>query len=145
MFEITIHCDSADFLKITLLGRSHPGADDYWDGNWVKSTIEVQVGGFRGSVVADLRTDELARFLDQLRPLQSSLRGTAEFESMERWLSIRGTGDGRGHMEFRCVVQDQPGVGNKLDFTLATDQSFCQTTVKELAAALQAFPVIGSP
>jgi hypothetical protein len=64
MHDITIRCDGADFLKITLLGRSHLGADDYWDGNWIKSDTEVQVGGFRGSVVADLRSDELARFLD---------------------------------------------------------------------------------
>lgn len=48
-------------------------------------------------------------------------------------------------MEFRCIVQDQPGIGNTLNFTIATDQSFTHTTVVELAAAVRAFPVIGSP
>lgn len=145
MCEIAIRCDSGAFLTIRLFGRSHPGATDYWDGNWVKAAVEVTAGGFRGSVGGDLRVEELAKFHDQLVRLQESLRGTVEFETMEGWLSIRVTGDGKGHMEFRCVVRDQPGIGNTLDCTLATDQTFTRSTVTELAAAVQEFPVIGRP
>jgi hypothetical protein len=145
MVEITICCDGGGLLKIALLGRSHPGADDYWDGNWVRAAVDVQTGGFRGSVAGDLRAEELAQFLNQLAPLQETLLGTAEFETMEGWLSIRVAGDGRGHMEFRCVVRDQPGIGNTLDCILACDQTFTQATVVQLAAAVQAFPVVGKP
>ncbi len=145
MCEVAIRCDGGDFLAITLLGRSHPGASDYWDGNWVRAAVEMVAGGFRGSVGGDLRAEELAAFHGQLLQLQQSLRGTAEFETMERWLSIRVTGDGMGHMEFRCVIRDQPGIGNTLDCSLATDQTFTRSTVAELGAAVQAFPVIGKP
>jgi len=145
MSEVAIRCEGGNFLTITLLGRSHPEATDYWDGNWVMAAVGVAVGGFRGSVNGDLRTEELARFHEKLAMLQLSLRGTAEFETMEEWLSIRVTGDGRGHMMFRCVVRDQPGIGNTLDFSLATDQTFTRNTVIELGDAVQAFPVIGKP
>src|SRR5438067_1705785 len=143
MFEIAIRGDGGGFLKIALLGRSHPNANDYWDGNWVRAAVDVHVGGFQGSVGSDLRAEELALFLDQLSQLQKSLRGTAEFETMEQWLSIRVTGDGRGHMDFRFVIRDQPGIGNTLKCMLATDQTFTQATVVELAAAVRAFPVVG--
>lgn len=143
MCEVAIRCDGGDFLTIKLLGRSHPGASDYWDRNWVRAAVEVAAGGFRGSVGGDLRAEELAQFHNQLVRLQQSLRGTAEFETLERWLSIRVTGDGMGHMEFRCNIRDQPGTGNMLDCTLATDQTFTRSTVRELSAAVQAFPVIG--
>jgi hypothetical protein len=145
MCEVIVGSDGGSFLKITLIGRSHPGTSDYWDGNWIRAAVEVKAGGFRVSVDGDLRADELAQFLDQLTRLQESLQGTAEFETMEGWLSIRVIGDGRGHMEVRCVIQDEPGIGNTLNCTLASDQTFTRTTLNQLAAAVQALPVIGRP
>jgi hypothetical protein len=143
MCEVSVRCDGGNLLSIRLLGRSHPGASDYWDGNWVTVAVEVVAGGFRGSVSGNLRSEELAQFHTQLARLQQSLRGTAELATMEQWLSVRVTGDGRGHVEFRCTIQDAPGIGNTLVCTLATDQTFTRDTVAELAAAVKAFPVIG--
>jgi hypothetical protein len=145
MAEVAIRCEGGEFLTINVLGRSHYPAADYWDGNWVTASVEVQAGGFRGSVGGHLRAEELVAFHDQLARLQESLRGTAEFATMEGWLSIRVEGDGRGHMECRCVIRDEPGIGNTLDCTLATDQTCTRATVAELAAAVQAFPVVGRP
>jgi hypothetical protein len=31
MCEVTIRCEGGGFLTIALVGRSHPGASDYWD------------------------------------------------------------------------------------------------------------------
>ena len=145
MCQVAIRCDGGDILTITFLGRSHPGATDYWDGNWVRVAVEVAAGGFRGSVSGDLRAEELAGFHAQLLQLQQSLRGTADFETMESWLSIRVTGDGKGHMAFRFVIRDRPGIGNTLDCSFATDQTYTRSTVAELGAAVQAFPKIGKP
>ena len=114
MCEVAIRCEGGEFLTITLVGRSHPGASDYWDGNWVTASVEIRAGGFRRSVSGHLRAEELATFHGQLARLQESLQGTAEFATMEEWLSIRVEGDGQGHMECRCVIRDQPGIGNTL-------------------------------
>ncbi|MGQ9820768.1 MAG: WapI family immunity protein [Thermogutta sp.] len=142
MFQFAIRGEGRDFLAVSVLGRSHPGAMDYWDGNWLQATVEVTAGGFRGSAAGDVRADELVCFHGQLVRLQDQLQGTAEFETMERWLSIRGTGDGKGHIEFRCMIRDQPGTGNTLNCTLATDQTFVRNTVTDLAEVIRAFPVV---
>ena len=143
MHEVTIRCERGEFLTLTLLGRTHPGAADFWDGNWVSVTVEVRAGGFHGSVAGDIRSDELAAFHDQFPQLQESLSGTAEFATMEGWLSIRAEGDGLGHVSFQCELRDEPGIGNTLDCVLATDQTFTRATLAELAVAIQAFPVVG--
>lgn len=143
MCEVIIGCDGGSVLRITLLGRSHPDTNDFWDGNWIRAAVEAKVGGFHGSVNGEARADELAQFLDQLARLQETLQGTAEFETMEGWLSIRITGDGRGHMEIRCVIRDEPGIGNTLNCTFASDQTFTRTTVVQLAEISRAFPVVG--
>lgn len=145
MFEVAVRGEGGEFLTITIIGRSYPGSTDYWNGNWLQASIEVSAGGFRGEVACDLRADELAAFAEQMACLQESFRGEAAFDTLEGWLSLRVIGDGRGHMEFRCVVRDQPGVGNRLECVFNTDQTFTRSTVAELAAVVQAFPVVDRP
>jgi hypothetical protein len=145
MCEVTIRCEHGEFLSISLLGRTHPTAADYWDGNWLRAAVKLHAGGFRGSVSGDLRAEELVKFHRQFALLRESLRGQAQFETLEGWLSIQVIGDGHGHMEFRCVIRDEPGTGNTLHCTLGNDQTFTRSTVAELAAAVEAFPVRGKP
>jgi hypothetical protein len=111
--------------------------------NWISAAVQVQAGGFRGSVGGHLRVEELVVFHDQFARSQASLRGTAEFSTMEGRLSIRAEGNGRGHSAFQCVLRDARGVGNTLHCTLATDQTFTRASLGELAAAVRAFPVVG--
>lgn len=127
------------------LRRNYPEVSDYWDGNWLGSSIDVHVGGFRGHVDADLRAEEFASFRDALRRLTEDLSGTATFETMEHWLTIRVSGDGRGHFEALCELRDDPGMGNQLRFTLAFDQTYLPAMLHELDAIVAAFPVVGRP
>ncbi|QVL30956.1 hypothetical protein KIH39_19170 [Telmatocola sphagniphila] len=141
----TIHIGRPDseFLAIALFDRSHPACQDYWDGNWIRSQVEVVAGGFHGRAYGDLRADELVRFYDRLSNLEKILRGTAEFATMEGWLSIRVVGDGKGHMTFECELQDEPGVGNTLKFQLRLDQTFLPLLLSQLREAIAHFPVLG--
>jgi len=145
MYTVTIRTDGDEFLTLTLWGHSHPDAEDYWDGNWLFAGIEVKAGGFSGTVGGQIRAEELAAFRGQFAVLQESLRGTAEFKTMEDWLSIRAEGDGRGHINFRCEIFDELGGGATLRFTLATDQTFTRAMLAELVAAVAAFPVRSQP
>jgi hypothetical protein len=46
-------------------------------------------------------------------------------------------------MTLKCVIQDQPGVGNTLRCTLTCDQTYVRPMLAQLGQALQQFPVIG--
>jgi hypothetical protein len=70
-------------LTIRPLHRENPSATDYDDGNWVTSEVSIFAGGFRGTVATALCAQDFQAFRDQLLPLQSSLTGTAVFETME--------------------------------------------------------------
>jgi hypothetical protein len=145
MCTIRIGGAHREFLAITLLGRTHPEAHDYWDGNWVRATVEVVAGSFQGQVDGDLRADELATFHHEIAQLAESLAGEARFTTMEDWLSINAAGDGRGHIELSCEIRDQPGIGNLLAFRLSLDQTDLRPMVAQLGRALSEFPVIGRP
>lgn len=144
MCEVTIRCEGGEFLSIVLIGRSHSEASDYWDGNWVTALVDLRAGGFRGSVGGHIRAEELAKFHDQLVRLQELLLGSAEFTTMEGWISIQLEGNGQGHIKCHCIIRDEPGIGNTLDCRLATDQTFTRQTLRELTEAVKTFPIIGT-
>lgn len=130
-------------LVLRPVGRAHPGAIDYWDGNWLLTEISVRVGAFRGTIRADLRTEELASFRSQLSAVYASLSGEARLVSMEEWIDLRVTGDGLGHFDVEATVRDQAGGGNALQFGLELDQTHIPEMLASLDRIALAFPVLG--
>src|SRR6266481_9165431 len=109
--EIVVGDPPGDHLALRVLGRLHPGADDFWDGNWLATPIKAAVGGFQATVGASLRADELQTFRDALKGLHSALNGEAVLESMEKWLTLRRfswIAQPRGRLTAWTVVSSEP-------------------------------------
>jgi hypothetical protein len=147
MEELALLVGSSSGAHIILLPRvrSHQGATDYWDGNWVDCTVAVRAGGFRGEYVACLRTEEFASFRADLERLHRELRGLGRFRSMEEWLDIEVSGDGRGHFKGLCRLKDRAGDGNLLECKVEFDQTDVPGMLEQLRSIEAAFPAIGSP
>ena len=132
-------------LALHPLRRERPDATDYWDGNWVETSVVVAAGAFRGEFQASLRVEDFARFRDEVRVLYESLAGRARFRTMEDWISVEIEGDGKGLLRVECSLVDEPGVGNRLTFTLGLDQTDLPEILRRLDAICGAFPTIGAP
>ncbi len=128
-------------IEVEVVRYERPAAGEYYDDNWLTTQIRVQVGGFRGQVDAALLTAELTSFLAALRSLYETLRGSAEFSTMEEQLHLRLMGDGKGHITLTGELLDQPGIGNRLHFTLQLDQSQLGASIHELETVTAQFPV----
>jgi hypothetical protein len=135
--------EDAEYLLLTVHRRNLPGSADYWDGNFLWCTAEVAAGAFRGSLSNVLRNEDLARFLAQVDELYQRLDGEALLDTLEGWLDVRLIGDGRGHVEALGRLCDDPVHGNTLEFRLFFDQTFLPELMRELRAALEAFPMVG--
>lgn len=77
-------------VEIEVVGRSHPDCLDYWVGNWVISYIQVKIPGFDADFLADLRTAELQRFLEELKSMRDNLQGAAKLIHMEKAIQLEG-------------------------------------------------------
>jgi hypothetical protein len=142
--RIVIGVPDGDRIEIAVLGRAHPGATDYWDGNWVLTPLLIHIGGFTGNIGAQLRTDELHRFSDGLRHMQHFLDGSAVLASLEHWIELTVTCEPNGHLKVVGVVADRPGTGNRLSFAIeGLDQTFLPALIDALDAIAREYPVIG--
>jgi hypothetical protein len=137
--------EAAEYLVLTVHGRSIPHSSDYWDGNWLACTAEVAAGAFRGSLDGLRRNEDIARFLDRVAELYERLTGEALFDALEGWLDLRLIGDGHGHIEARGQLCDDSGRGNVLEFRLCFDQTYLPLLMAQLQATIAAFPVLGNP
>jgi hypothetical protein len=143
MHEIRIGGETAEFLALAIRGRRLPDSADYWDGNWLNCDLEVAAGAFRGAFSSTIRNEDLERFRRQLTPLYEHLSGTATLEALEGWLCLDLSGDGRGHLEAKAQLCDQPVSGNSLEFRLYLDQTNLPALIRQLDEVCRAYPVIG--
>jgi hypothetical protein len=130
-----------DRIEVDVLRYEREPVGEYYDDNWLTSQFRVRAGGFHGKADASILTGELAGFITQLRSLYDTLRGTAEFSTLEEQLHLQLTGDGTGHIELVGEVADQPGIGNRLHFTLQFEQSQLTASIRELERVIAALPV----
>jgi len=135
----------SEYLNVQVTGRSHPGSEDYWDGNWVNADIEIDAGSFQARYGAYLRVEELKDFRDAVARLYSFDSKEAKFQTMEEQLHINITGNGLGHFTAECEALDQAGIGNRLVFSLEFDQTEIPEILKGLDATVREYPVKGDP
>jgi hypothetical protein len=142
--SLVIGSTEADHLSIVVLGRSHPDAADFWDGNWIRSALEVRAGGFTGHVVAQLRAEEIGRFTEGLQSLNDNLAGSAVLQSMEDWITLSITCHPNGALDVSGELTDAPGTGNRLEFELnGFDQTHLPSWLSQLTAINESFPPLG--
>lgn len=132
-------------VEIEVLGRTHPDALDYWDGNWVPSFLHVEIPGFQADFMADLRTDEFQQFRDELKNMRDTLKGTAKLIHMEEVIQIEGVIDPLGMVWWKCRVCHPVGEGAVLTFDFHFDQTYLHGMIKDLNDILYEFPVFGKP
>jgi hypothetical protein len=142
--NILIGDSGGQHVLVRALSRSHPNCSDYWDGNWIDSEVRINVGGFRASYRAALRSEDFYSFGNEIKTLSKSLTGTARFETLEQQLAVSLSGDGRGHISVNGEALDQAGVGNKLHFQFEIDQTYLPRISQSVESLLTTFPVLGS-
>jgi hypothetical protein len=115
------------------------------DANWVVGDVELvagTTGRFSARHPVSIRTDEVARFRDELASLLETLTGEATLEHLEDQFGAKVTlKAGAGELE--AFVAENVGAQFRVK-DVRTDQSYMAETLRELNAAVAAFGVRGS-
>jgi hypothetical protein len=146
MRQLVIGGQEREQVMITVVGWERPAATDFWDGNWLSTQVNIQMGGWRGRYKATLRAEEFKAFREQLVNLYTSLCGEARFETMEEQLFLLLRPGKRGHIVVKGEARDAAGIGSKLEFTLPDlDQTYLPGIIQQLLDIEREYPVRGLP
>lgn len=143
--SVCIGAREGEHVELTFIGRSHPEAADFWDGNWLGTRVTARAGGFRALFEADLRVEEIQAFHDALVTMQRTLSGEADFLTLEQQVALTFSINRTGQIAVTGTLSDQPGVGNQLLLSFEIDQTFLHDIVMQFERVVEAFPPIGDP
>jgi hypothetical protein len=142
--EVYIAGDSCR-LTLRLTRWASPELTSGPDANWVVGEVELTTGStgrFTARHPVSLRTDELARFRDELGALMETLTGEAALEHLENQFGAKVTLKA-GVGELEAFVAENVGAELRVK-GVRTDQSYLAQTLRELSGAVAAFSVRGS-
>ncbi len=114
---------------------SSPAEGEGYD--WISATASVVAGGFTGQTRLMITFADLKYFRNELRELQKSLKGEAEFNTIEGQIYLKLTTDGLGHINVDGYLMDEAGIGNKLIFEFGIDQTFLKQTLDEIEMCIK--------
>lgn len=139
-FEIS---ESGNLIRIELIGLNHPNAELDWDKNWIRGIVNVKAGAFSGEFKADFMTVDFVSFKNELAKLYEKLNGIATFYTLEEQVMVKVVGDRIGHLKADCVVMDNAGIGNRLEFEIDFDQTHIPKILNQLERITVKFPQVG--
>ena len=128
-------------VEVRVHGYERAPIGEVYDDNWVRVSVHVSVGAFKGDFPAAFLTSDFAEFRGRLLKLSQSLEGVASFSTLEDQLSLELTGNGQGGILLKGVAIDAPGPGSRLEFDLALDQSHLPAALEGLDEILDKYPV----
>ena len=132
--------DDGVSIEIKVLGRCDSHSEDYWDANWLKADVKIDVAGFKAFYATNVRVDELQRFYEALLKLVNLNIKEAELVTMEQGLSLSCHANSRGQVECRGKARHQE---NLLDFKLQTDIPIINNWLSKFDTLLKQYPLIG--
>lgn len=98
-------------ISILFVGRTHPNANDFWDGNWLTCQIKIEIQGFIANFTANMRNNELEELSNSLAKLYNELKGIVEFRPLEPFIQFNFRIDKSGKIRVKCEAQYPLGVG----------------------------------
>jgi len=130
-----------NYLEVRIVRRSHPGADDVDDADWVSARVLAATGGFRADYDAHLMSSDFARYRHELARLSHDRAGTTRLQTLEEWIDVGlAYSDSTGHLEATCEITDHPGMGARLRFKIDLLPSDLGTILRDLDEVVSAYP-----
>lgn len=143
MTSFSLGNSETEKVTVSVLNYECALTGDFYDDNWLSVRVDVSTGAFSGEFDAAFLTEDFVGFREQMVALYDSLMGEAIFATLEGQLSLRVTGDGRGGITVTGEALDQPGIGNRLAFAFALDQTSLVGTLRGLNEIISLFPIRG--
>jgi hypothetical protein len=129
---------STGFLTVeTVEVYGFPHQTSPFGGYDSRSRLRLRSHGFSVDAVVWLSTGEVHAFYAQLRTAHAQLTGSARFASSEENLCFALTFEANGHVRLAGEYREVKDESNRLQFEIASDQSYLHHTLAELAQRVE--------
>lgn len=133
----------AEYLEIKNLQREHYGANDYWDGNWLRAEVKIEVPCFEACYWTSFRVEDFQKFFTDIIHLKNQTVNEITFDTLESGLYLKLKLQKTGSLI--CSGKTDNLSGNSLQFELILDNMILDHLANQLQVLLRKYPLIGQP
>jgi hypothetical protein len=132
-------------LEIEVLANKASGTNDFWEENWLYSTIKGNFPGFTANFDCNLRTDDFERFAQELRAMVSMKSDVAKFTTMEEGLTLLLEREHTGTVKVTGKMTATELTQCSLEFKYQVDNPTLERFIYEVEDVIKTYPIIGTP
>lgn len=132
-------------LQIEINSRLYENSEDYWDGNFLKSSVKAISNGFSASFSCNLRADELNQWLNSMESFLRDNKESISLSTMEENINLKGRADSLGSINWECGLKNNEDLPSMLSFTIVSSIAAIQDLRDDLRSLLNKYPIIGKP
>lgn len=140
--NILIGEQQSEYINLEIVDRLYPNSVDYWDGNYLKTVLELEIPAFKSSFVTNIRTFELNRFLDELTNLKV-VGSECLLSNVDENINIIGKVNYTGSIDWNCTIIYPAGNGARLKFNINTSSTLVDKLIVTIKDILETWPIIG--
>lgn len=122
--------DNCNYVRLELLTAPANKLSESYD--WIEARAEVSAAGFVGRTNLYITYSDIIRFQKQLERAYDTLKGGAEFSTVEGQIGFKLTVSELGHVAVSGFLMDNMVCTAKLQFEFALDQTFLKPTLSQL-------------
>jgi len=128
-------------LLIWVHGRQFEQAMDYWDGNWLRVTVNCSALGADVWISGPkIHLPEIEKWKEESVTMYSTMAGSASLDCMEPELNVKTSVDKLGHLA--VIIDITPHLGTQRhQFKFELDQSYLPKVISGCKSVLERFPI----
>ena len=142
MSSLEIRGERGIRVIIEIHGYENEYADNYYDANWLRCSVQLKTDKLRGENDTSFQTADFMRFLSELEQLVGFKASCATFQTLEDAFNLSIEIDKTGHTLVSGILREYPGSYNAISFRFESDQSFLAIVVTQLRKIVREFPEI---
>jgi hypothetical protein len=142
--EVRFGTGKDTFLSLQIVKRAHPDPNDFWDGNWLVTNVELQIKDTSLQTTGFVRADELAHFNEQLQNAAQEQSGEITFNTIEGWINIAVKIHPTGEVCLSGFVTNDLTHDELLKFEIELDHSYLRGILRQLMRITTTYPVFGT-
>ena len=133
------------YLELDVLTNKTLGSNDYWEENWLYTSVKAKFSGFTVDFYCDLRTDDFEKCSDEVSNLLAEITDGAKFVTLEEGVELHFQRDSVGIIFVKGKLTATELTKCSLEFSFSVDIPTMERFNIELHKIIEKYPIIGVP
>ena len=126
-------------IRINVIGKAYPSADNDWDKSWLKSELEFNLGSFNGALKIKLQINDFVNFEKELEEQYNTLLTNSSFKPREENVRLNFKNQDKGIIKVEFIIIDQVRWGHELNGEFIIDQTYLPNILEQIQNIVQNF------